>query len=137
MKKRPYKEWRDLIEQTHPAEGQNNYQNYHPSDSHKMIDTKEEEDFLEDSPEEDSLEGEDSPEGDASLEEEDTQEEGGCHLEDHPEAVGDHCRFPCHRPIKGSWWENHPRSTTVTGKRQLSSSMNGSYIGQLTTIMPL
>jgi len=56
----------------------------------------------EDSQEEDSLEEEDFPEEEDSPEEEDTQEEEEYHLEDHQEAVGDHHRYQCHKPIKES-----------------------------------
>ena len=91
-----------LTEQTRQAEDQNNYQNYHPFDSHKMIDLKEGS-LEEDSPEEeDSLEEEDSPEEEDSLEEGDTQVEEECHQGDHLEAVGDHHHCPCHKPIKGN-----------------------------------
>jgi len=73
------------------VEGQNDCQNYHPFDSRKMINL--EEDFQE----------EDSPEEEDSLEEGDTWEEEEYHLGDHQEAVGDHHRYLCHRPIKENW----------------------------------
>ncbi len=57
----------------------------------------------EDFQEEDSLEEEDSPGEEASLAEEDTREEEEYHLGDHQEAVGDHHRYLCHKPIKENW----------------------------------
>ncbi len=84
-----------------PAEGWNNYQNYHPSDFCRTIDLKgdfTEEDFLE----EDSLEEEDFLEEEDSLEEEDIQEEVEYHPEDCQGVVGDHHRSPCHKHNKGN-----------------------------------
>jgi len=76
------------------VEDQKDYQNCHPSDSHKTIN------LGEGSPEEeDSLEEEDSPEV------EDIQEEEEYHLRDHQEAVGDHhrCLYHKYRVLKGNW----------------------------------
>ncbi|SRR6266702_2398218 len=131
MKKLPFREPRDPIKQTHLAEDQSNYQNYHPSDSHKTTDPRE--DFPE---EEDSPEEEDFPEEEDSPEEEGIQVEEECHLGDHQEEVGDHHQCPCNKPLKGSWWENLPQSTMVTERRRPCSSTNGSYIGQSTTTTP-
>ncbi len=94
--KQQCRELLDLTEQTRQAEDQNNYWNYHPFDSHKMINLKE------GSPEEDSLEEEDSPEEEDFPEEGDTQVEEEYHQGDHQEAVGDHHHSPCHQPIKGN-----------------------------------
>jgi len=130
-KKQPFEEPQDLIRWIHPVEGQNNYQNYHLSDSHRTINLGEDSPEEEDSQEaEDSLEEEDSPEA------EDTREEVEYHLEGHQEAVGDHHHCPWHKHNQENWWENHLRSTMVIGRRQLSSSMNGSCTGQSTTITP-
>src|SRR6266702_4205102 len=119
--KQPCEELRDPIEQTHQAEGQRNYQNYHLFDSHKMTD-----------------QGEDFQEEEDSPEEGDTQAVEEYHLEGHQEAVGDHHCYLCHRYLKDkeSWWENHLQYTTATGRRRLSSLTNGSYIGQSTTTTP-
>jgi len=71
--------------------------NYHPFNFPKTTNQGE------DSPEEeDSPEGEDSPEEEDSLVAEDTQAEEEYHLEDHQEAVGDHRRCLCRKPLKGS-----------------------------------
>jgi len=84
-KKRRYKEPQDPTDPIHQAEDQNNYLNYHLSDSHKM--TKAMKDLHDEGafPEEEA-----SREEEAFPEAEDTQEEEECHLEDHQEVVGDH-----------------------------------------------
>jgi len=51
MMKQPYGKHKSQTDPTHQVGGQNNYQNYHPFDFHKMINQGE-----------DSLEEEDSPE---------------------------------------------------------------------------
>jgi len=103
MKKQLYKGLLDQIEPIHRAGDQNNYQSYHPFDSHRMIeqtgDPLGEEVSLE---EEASLAEEDFPEVEASPEEEDTPEEEEYHLEDHQEAVGDRHRCRFHKSTKES-----------------------------------
>ena len=89
--KQHVRELLDLTEQTCWVEDQNNYQNYRPSDSPKMIDL-----------EEDSPKEEDSPGAEDSLEEEDTSGEAEYRQEDHQGAVGDHHHCPCHKPNKES-----------------------------------
>jgi len=78
---------------------QKHCQSYHLSDSHKTTN------LGEGFPEEDSPEAEDFQEEGDSLEEEDTQVEEEYRLEDHPEVVGDHHRYPYHRnhSNKGNW----------------------------------
>jgi len=101
MKKRPYKGRPDLIDPIPQAEDQNNCRNYRPSDFHKMTEPTEDSPG-EEASQEASQEGEASPEEGASQAEEDIWEEEECHLGDHQEAVGDHHRCQCHKPIKGS-----------------------------------
>src|SRR6266702_4378432 len=96
MMKRHYEGPRDPIGQIHRVGDQNNYRNFPLSDSPKTID------LIEESPEEDSLEG-DFLEEEDSLEEEDIPEEEEYCQEDHLEEGGDCRRYPCHKPIKESW----------------------------------
>jgi len=132
----PCDEPKNQIGLTHQAEDRNNYQNFLLFDSHKTIDPTEETPQEGDS-QEDSLEVEASLEEEAFQEAEDIQEEEEHRLEDHQEAVGDHRHYPCHKHTKENWWENHPQYTTEIGRKQPSSSTNGSYIGQSITTTPL
>ncbi len=81
---------------------QNNCRNYRLFDSRKTTELTGDPLEEEVSPEEVSPEEEVSLEEEVSPEEEDIQEEEEYHLEDHQEAVGDHHRYQCHKPIKES-----------------------------------
>jgi len=100
--KRLYDEHKNRIGPTHQVEDRNDCQNFLLFDFHKTIDPTEETPRGEDS-QEDSLEVEASQAEEDTQEAEDIQEAEEYHLEDHREAIGGHCHYPCRKYIKENW----------------------------------